>query len=110
MISAMKKANPQVSFDICHHNPYWGKRYFAADWKNWDIDRAFIQAYNEKNFQAEVDYAENYDGIAITDRQLHRLPEIIKNNKIKNILIFSLVEKPEKTAANLKDLVEKIEF
>ena len=108
MISAMKKANPNVSFDICHHNPYWGKTYFAADWKNWDIDRAFIQAYNEKNFSAEVNYAENYDGIAITDRQLHRLPEIIENNKIQNILIFSLKGKPETTVSNIQKLVQKV--
>ena len=25
MVSSMKKANPAVSFDICHHNPYWAK-------------------------------------------------------------------------------------
>lgn len=34
MIKSMKQANPDVSFDLCHHNPYWAKRYFAADWKN----------------------------------------------------------------------------
>ena len=107
MISAMKAANPNVSFDICHHNPYWGKKYFAADWKNWDIDRAFIQAYNEKNFQAEVNYAENYNGIAITDRQLHRLPEILDNNKIQSILVFSLEGKAEKTASAIQKLIQK---
>ncbi|MEO1670676.1 MAG: family 10 glycosylhydrolase, partial [Cyanobacteria bacterium J06631_2] len=32
MIKSMKQANPNVSFDLCHHNPYWAKRYFAADW------------------------------------------------------------------------------
>ena len=56
MIESMKQANPDVSFDLCHHNPYWAKRYFAADWKNWDVDRVFIQNYNEKNFEAELDY------------------------------------------------------
>ena len=34
MRADIKKANPKVSFDLCHHNPYWGKRYFAADWQN----------------------------------------------------------------------------
>ena len=43
----MKSVNPKVSFDLCHHNPYWAKRYFAADWKNWDVDRVFIQNYIE---------------------------------------------------------------
>ena len=104
MITAMKQANPKVSFDLCHHNSYWAKRYFAADWQNWDIDRVFIQAYNEKNFQTEVDYAEKHAGIAITDRQLHRLPEIVANDKIKGILVFPLSGKPEETASNLKQL------
>ena len=81
MIRAMKQANPKVSFDLCHHNPYWAKKYFAADWQKWDVDRVFIQAYNEKNFQAEVNYAQKHDGIAITDQQLHRLPEIVANDK-----------------------------
>ena len=102
MIEAMKQANPKVSFDICHHNPYWAKRYFAADWQKWDVDRVFIQAYNEQNFQAEVDYAQKYAGIAITDRQLHRLPEIVANQKIKGILVFPLSGKPEETASSLK--------
>jgi uncharacterized lipoprotein YddW (UPF0748 family) len=31
MITEMKAANPAVSFDLCHHNPYWAKRYFAAN-------------------------------------------------------------------------------
>jgi uncharacterized lipoprotein YddW (UPF0748 family) len=38
----VKQANPQVSFDICHHNPYWAKRYFAADWESWKPDRVFL--------------------------------------------------------------------
>lgn len=104
MIAAMREANPDVSFDLCHHNPYWAKRYFAADWEEWGIDRAFIQAYNEKNFQAEVDYAERHAGIAITDQQLHRLPEIVENDKIKGILIFPLSGKPEETASKVKEL------
>ena len=107
MIKSMKQANPNVSFDLCHHNPYWAKRYFAADWKNWDVDRIFIQNYNEKNFNAELDYIKKYDGIAITDRQFHRLPEIIDNKQIKSVLIFALSGKPEQTAARLKSLTEK---
>ena len=107
MIKSMKQANPNVSFDLCHHNPYWAKRYFAADWKNWDVDRIFIQNYNEKNFNAELDYIKKYDGIAITDRQFHRLLEIIDNKQIKSVLIFALSGKPEQTAARLKSLTEK---
>ncbi|MBW4614946.1 MAG: family 10 glycosylhydrolase [Desmonostoc vinosum HA7617-LM4] len=104
MITAMKKANPSVSFDICHHNPYWAKRYFAADWQKWNVDRVFIQAYNdnEANFQEELNYAKNYAGVAITDQQFHRLKEIVNNDAIKSILVFPLSKKPEETAAALK--------
>ncbi len=108
MIAAMKQANPKVSFDLCHHNPYWAKRYFAADWEKWGVDRVFIQAYNEKNFQPEVNYAQKYAGIAITDEQLHRLPEIITNDKIKGILIFPLSGNPEETASKLNNKVNTV--
>jgi uncharacterized lipoprotein YddW (UPF0748 family) len=106
MIADMKKANPAVSFDICHHNPYWAKRYFAADWEKWKVDRVFIQAYNEANFSEEVNYATNYAGIAITDGQFHRLKELIDNPKIKSVLIFPFSGKPEETAANLKNFTK----
>ena len=107
MIKSMKQANPNVSFDLCHHNPYWAKRYFAADWKNWDVDRVFIQNYNEKNFDAELDYIKKYDGIAITDEQFHRLPEIIENKQIESVLVFALSGNPEQTAAKLKSLTKE---
>jgi len=106
MVFAMKKANPSVSFDICHHNPYWAKRYFAADWKQWNVDRVFIQAYNEKNFKEEVIYAQKYDGIAITDNQLGRLTTIINDPKIKSVMIFPLAGQPEKTASNIQTFVK----
>jgi hypothetical protein len=106
MVSSMKKANPSVSFDICHHNPYWAKRYFAADWKQWNVDRVFIQAYNEKNFKEELIYAQKYDGIAITDNQLARLTTIIKDPKIKSVMIFPLAGQPQKTAANIQTFVQ----
>ena len=106
MITAMKQANSTVSFDICHHNPYWAKRYFAADWQNWKVDRVFIQAYNEANFKEELNYAKNYAGIAITDRQLHRLKELVDNQAIKSILVFPLSGKPEETASSLKSLTQ----
>ncbi|NEQ84084.1 MAG: family 10 glycosylhydrolase [Moorea sp. SIO2I5] len=102
MIGAMKQANPKVSFDLCHHNPYWAKKYFAADWPKWNVDRVFIQAYNDQNFTKEVDYAETYDGIAISDQQFHRLPEIVANNKIKGILVFPNGTNPEDVASKLK--------
>ena len=107
MIESMKQANPDISFDLCHHNPYWAKRYFAADWKNWGVDRVFIQNYNEKNFNAELNYIKKYDGIAITDKQFHRLPEIIDNKKIDSVLIFALSGKPEQTAAEVKSLTKR---
>ena len=105
MIAEMKAANPHVSFDLCHHNPYWAKRYFAADWEKWHVDRVFIQDYNEKNFTAELDYAVNYAGVAITDNQFHRLKELTDNPKIKGVLIFPLAGKPVETAARLPKLL-----
>jgi hypothetical protein len=102
MLSEMKKANNSVSFDLSHHNPYWAKKYFAADWEKWLVDRVFIQAYNEDNFQEELNYAKKYDGIAITDQQLHRLKELANNPKIKNVLVFPLSGKPEETASRVK--------
>jgi hypothetical protein len=102
MIGDMKAANPRVSFDLCHHNPYWAKRYFAADWEKWKVDRVFIQDYNEKNFKDELNYAVNYAGVAITDNQLHRLKELVDNPKIKGILIFPLAGKPEETAERVQ--------
>lgn len=101
-IAEMKAANPKVSFDLCHHNPYWAKKYFAADWKNWGVDRVFIQAYNDANFKEELAYATNYAGISITDRQLPRLKELVNNPNLNSILIFPLTGKPAETAANLK--------
>jgi uncharacterized lipoprotein YddW (UPF0748 family) len=106
MITAMKQANSSVSFDICHHNPYWAKRYFAADWQKWNVDRVFIQAYNEANFKEELNYAKSYAGIAITERQFHRLKELVDNSAIKSILVFPLSGKPEETASTLKSLTQ----
>ena len=105
MRADIKKANPNVSFDICHHNPYWGKRYFAADWENWNVDRVFIQIYNDANFNQELDYAVNYQGVAISDQQLNRLKALINNTKIKSILVFPSDGKPEETAASVQKLI-----
>ena len=102
MRAEMKKANPAVSFDLCHHNPYWGKRYFAADWQNWNVDRVFIQTYNDANFNQELDYAKQYAGVAISDQQLYRLKELVNNTKIKSVLLFPSSGKPEETAALVK--------
>ncbi|MDJ0708547.1 MAG: family 10 glycosylhydrolase, partial [Leptolyngbyaceae cyanobacterium MO_188.B28] len=103
----MKAANANVSFDLCHHNPYWGKEYFAADWPNWQVDRAFIQAYNDDNFSEELAYAEQYNGIAITDEQLHHLDELVNNDKIESILLFPSAGNPEETAALFKQLASE---
>ncbi|AFZ12375.1 protein of unknown function DUF187 [Crinalium epipsammum PCC 9333] len=105
MITAMKQANSSVSFDICHHNPYWAKRYFAADWQKWQVDRVFIQAYNEANFKPELNYAKNYAGIAISERQFHHLKELVDDSAIKSILVFPLSGKPEETASQLNSLI-----
>ena len=102
MRSDMKKANPAVSFDLCHHNPYWGKRYFAADWQNWGVDRVFIQTYNDANFNQELGYAQNYAGVAISDQQLYRLKALVNNPKIHSVLVFPSSGKPEETAALVK--------
>jgi uncharacterized lipoprotein YddW (UPF0748 family) len=106
LISNMKAANPAVSFDLCHHNPYWAKRYFAADWEKWGVDRVFIQDYNEKNFKEELNYAVNYAGVAITDGQLHRLKELVDNPKIKGILVFPLAGNPEDTANKVRQVIQ----
>ncbi|MGD1864861.1 MAG: family 10 glycosylhydrolase [Phormidesmis sp.] len=98
MRTGMKAANPNVSFDICHHNPYWGARYFAADWESWGADRIFIQAYNDANFYDELDYIERYEGVAISDNQLHRLGDIINNPNIKSVLIFPSAGDPVSAA------------
>ncbi len=107
MRTDIKKANPSVSFDLCHHNPYWSKRYFAADWKNWNVDRVFIQNYNDDNFNQELEYAKNYAGVAITDNQLYRLKELTSNPKIKSILVFPSTGKPEETAASVNRLTQR---
>ncbi|HIK17926.1 MAG TPA: family 10 glycosylhydrolase [Leptolyngbyaceae cyanobacterium M33_DOE_097] len=101
----IKQQNPNVSFDLCHHNPYWGKRYFAADWQNWGIDRAFIQIYNDANFKEELAYAQHYAGVAISDKQLHRLKELVKDTRIKSILVFPTNGKPEETVAAVKKVI-----
>ncbi|MEH2175042.1 family 10 glycosylhydrolase [Nostoc sp.] len=103
MATSMKIANGSVSFDICHHNPYWAKKYFAADWEKWGVDRVFIQAYNDSNFVEELNYAQKYAGVAITDRQFGRLKELVDNPKIKSILVFPFSGNPEKTASSLKN-------
>ncbi|MDY7023375.1 MAG: family 10 glycosylhydrolase [Cyanobacteriota bacterium] len=106
-IKAMKAANPNVSFDICHHNPYWAKRYFAADWEAWGVDRVFIQVYGEENFEDELKYVEAYNGIAISERQFNRLEELVKNSKVESILFFPLSGQPEEMASQVKDLTTK---
>ncbi|MBZ8179818.1 family 10 glycosylhydrolase [Oscillatoria salina] len=106
LISEMKQANPSVSFDLCHHNPYWAKRYFAADWQKWNVDRVFIQVYNEENFQEELKYVKQTDGIAITERQFHHLENLVNNPEVKSILIFPLDGQPESTVSKLNNLLQ----
>lgn len=106
MITGMKKANSTVSFDICHHNPYWAKRYFAADWEKWNVDRVFIQVYNDANFQEELNYVKNYNGIAISEPQFHRLKALLDNPEVKSVLVFPGSGKPEETASTFNSLIK----
>jgi len=99
---AVKQNNPNVSFDVCHHNPYWGKRYFDADWANWNVDRAFIQVYNDDNFAEEMGYVRQHEGIAIADNQFNRLSELASNPNVKSVLLFPSEGNPEETAAKFK--------
>lgn len=107
-IAAMKAANPNVSFDLCHHNPYWAKRYFAADWETWGVDRVFIQVYADKNFNDELKYVAANDGISITERQFNRFDEVVNNPQIENILFFPLSGEPEKMADKVNTLRKNI--
>lgn len=103
--NAVKQNNPKVSFDVCHHNPYWGKRYFDADWVNWNVDRAFIQVYNDGNFAEELGYVEAHQGISISDEQFSRLPELANNPEVKSVFLFPSAGKPEETAARFRQAV-----
>ncbi|MEL6779193.1 MAG: family 10 glycosylhydrolase [Cyanobacteria bacterium J06597_16] len=105
MQQVVKQTAPQVSFDVCHHNPYWGKRYFDADWANWNVDRAFIQVYNDGNFAAEMGYVEQHRGIAISDTQFSRLAELAGNPKVKSVFLFPSDGKPEETAARFRKAI-----
>ncbi len=107
MIAEMKKANPAVSFDLCHHNPYWAKQYFAADWENWSVDRVFIQVYSEENFAQELGYVKQSSGIAITERQFKHLESLVKAPEVQSILIFPLSGKPEEAIAQVKKITDK---
>ncbi|MEO1635542.1 MAG: family 10 glycosylhydrolase [Cyanobacteria bacterium J06631_9] len=102
--AAVKAVNPKISFDVCHHNPYWGKRYFDADWANWNVDRAFIQVYNDDNFEVEMDYVQQHDGIAISDNQFNRLEALANNPNVNSVLLFPSSGKPEETAAKFRDV------
>lgn len=103
--AAVKQTNPKVSFDVCHHNPYWGKRYFDADWLDWKVDRAFIQVYNDANFAIEMDYVEKYQGIAISDAQFNRLPELAANPNVKSVFLFPSAGNPEETVARFREVI-----
>lgn len=105
--AAVKQANPAVSFDVCHHNPYWGKRYFDADWANWQVDRAFIQVYNDNNFAVELEYVEQYQGISISDAQFDRLEMLANNSKVDSVLLFPVDGKPEETAKRFGEFLRQ---
>jgi uncharacterized lipoprotein YddW (UPF0748 family) len=100
LVKTTKQANPNVSFDLCTLNPDWSKAHYSADWKKWHVDRTFIETYNEPTFDKEVTkYGEKSDGIAISERQIDRLPQLIENEKVKSVLFFSLQNK-QQVAAN----------
>ena len=108
MITAMKQTNSNVSFDITHHNPYWAKTHFAADWQRWNIDRAFIQAYAEDNFEDEMQYVHQHDGIAITEKQFVHLPVLLSDKEVGNILVFPLSGESEAVAVAYSQLITKL--
>lgn len=103
---AVKSENPKINFDVCHHNPYWGKRYFDADWANWNVDRAFIQVYNDDNFDVEMDYVQQHAGIAISDNQFNRLETLANSEEVKSVLLFPVAGNPEETAAKFRAVWE----
>jgi uncharacterized lipoprotein YddW (UPF0748 family) len=108
LIKTTKQSNPKVSFDLCNLNPSWSKAKYSADWKQWHVDRTFVEVYNEPSFEHELaTYAEKSDGIAITDQQFNRLPELIENEKIKSILILPLQNKQRIAANNFRLAVAK---
>ncbi|MEM9907818.1 MAG: glycoside hydrolase family 10 protein, partial [Cyanobacteria bacterium P01_D01_bin.44] len=66
---------------------------------------AFIQIYNDDNFDEEIAYAEQYEGVAITEKQLHRVDALVSNPKIKSILVFPAAGNPEEAAKLVKETV-----
>ena len=107
MIATMKQVNPSVSFDIAHHNPYWAKTRFAADWQSWNVDRAFIQVYAEDNFEDEMQYVRQHDGIAITEKQFAQLPALLSDKQVANILVFPLSGQSDAVAVTYSQLIAK---
>jgi uncharacterized lipoprotein YddW (UPF0748 family) len=102
LVKVTKQANPNVSFDLCTFNQNWSKAYYSADWKQWHVDRTFVELYHEPTFDKEItDYGEKSDGIAISERQIHRLPELLENDKVKSILFFSLQNSQRTAAKNI---------
>jgi DTW domain-containing protein YfiP len=49
----------------------------------------------------------NSAGIAITEKQFHRLKEIVNNPAIKSVLVFPASGKPEATASTFNSLIMK---
>ena len=89
LVTATKQANPQVSFDICDFNDYWAGKMYGADLANWHVDRRFIEAYRDSDFEQELSNARGVSGIAIGQNQLHRLPAILENSQM-NLFLFPL--------------------
>jgi uncharacterized lipoprotein YddW (UPF0748 family) len=103
LVKVTKQANPTVSFDLCALNPDWSKLHYSADWKQWHVDRTFVELYNKPSFDKEVTkYGEKSDGVAISERQFDRLPELIENEKVKSILFFSLEKKQQIAAQKMR--------
>jgi DTW domain-containing protein YfiP len=47
----------------------------------------------------------NSDGIAISEKQFHRLKELVDNPDVKSVLIFPGSGKPEETASSLNSFI-----
>jgi uncharacterized lipoprotein YddW (UPF0748 family) len=97
LATATKQANPRVSFDICDFNDYWAAKY-GADLANWRVDRRYIEAYRDEDFERELTNAEGLSGIAIGEYQLHRLPAALENSPM-DVFMFPIRVKPTQAAA-----------
>ncbi len=98
LVTTTKRANPRVNFDVCHFNNYWAESVYGADLANWRVDRRYVEAYQDENFDREAAHASELNGIAIDQRQLYHLPAVLGNSPM-NVFVFPIGVKPRVAAA-----------